>query len=167
MKFAITATLLSLALANLGLAAPAATVDERSPNPAADDWKTKVGWDGKVTPLEHIGTIVDPGKPSPKSLTKRTLGGVYFCPAYDWQGQAGLGCSYAIWGNNQCINTNPSTYRYTLSAIGPDSGTWCRLYTGENCGTGASVAFTNPGMGRLDGYWSPWNDNTYSIRCWY
>jgi len=63
MKFAITATIACLALANLGFAAPAASpvaadgIDQRSPNPEVD-WKTKLGWDGKVTPIEKIGEIV-------------------------------------------------------------------------------------------------------------
>ena len=63
MKFAITATIASLALANLGFAAPAAStpaadsLGQRSPSPEVD-WKTKLGWDGKVTPIEEIGEIV-------------------------------------------------------------------------------------------------------------
>ena len=60
MKFAITATIATLFLANLGFAAPAASPDvesleQRSPD---EDWKTKLGWDGKVTPIEELGEVV-------------------------------------------------------------------------------------------------------------
>lgn len=63
MKFAITTIIASLALANLGFAAPAASpasaesLGQRSPNPEVD-WKTKLGWDGTITPIEKIGEIV-------------------------------------------------------------------------------------------------------------
>ncbi|KAF8451888.1 hypothetical protein BDZ91DRAFT_750171 [Kalaharituber pfeilii] len=60
MHFPISVTIISLALASLGLAAPAASpaeveLGQRSPNPDVD-WKTTLGWDGKVTPVEEIGT---------------------------------------------------------------------------------------------------------------
>lgn len=71
MKFTITTTIAFLTLAKLGLAAPwppaspvaiAADADglaigQRSPNPEVD-WKTKLGWDGKVTPIKNVGEII-------------------------------------------------------------------------------------------------------------
>ena len=68
MRFSIPATLFSLALATLGLAAPTnpseADIGQRSTD-VLDvddpyDWKTKYGWDGKITPIEEIGEDVSP-----------------------------------------------------------------------------------------------------------
>ncbi|KAF8448467.1 hypothetical protein BGX38DRAFT_586744 [Terfezia claveryi] len=148
MKFSITATIAALALAQL-------------------DWKTKLGWDGKITPIEEIGEIVS-GPEIPKLLAKRTLGGVFMCPGYDWTTQPGLGCSYFVFGWNACVRLSDQTYRYTLSSVGPDSGTWCVIYQSTDCSWGGSNGFTNPGLARLEGsYWGQWNDNTGSIKCWW
>ena len=63
MKFAIATIVASLALATLGFAAPAPNaaaaggVEQRSPNPEVD-WKTKLGWYGKITPVEEVGETV-------------------------------------------------------------------------------------------------------------
>ena len=66
MKAAITATTATTAalfLANLGFAAPAAIpaavdcLEQHSPNPGVD-WKTNLGWVGKVTPVDGIGEVV-------------------------------------------------------------------------------------------------------------
>lgn len=54
MKFAVTAIISSLALANLGFAAPAEGLVQRDD----DDWKTKYGWDGEVTLLDNVGRVV-------------------------------------------------------------------------------------------------------------
>lgn len=61
MQFSITTTLLSLALATVGLAAPAANpsaaeVVQRDTDTKPFDWNE--GWDGKVTPIEEIGEDV-------------------------------------------------------------------------------------------------------------
>ena len=57
MKFAVIAIISSLALANLGFAAPAEGLVQRDPN-LVDDWKTKYGWDGEVTLLDNAGGVV-------------------------------------------------------------------------------------------------------------
>ena len=68
MQFSISATLVTLALATMGLAAPTTnSVDVAPPpNPGPTD--------GTVTPMEDL-IVPDTG------LSKRTLGLVYICPA--------------------------------------------------------------------------------------
>jgi len=171
MKLAITAIIASVALASLGFAAPAAGpaaadhLVQRSPNPEVD-WKTKLGWDGIVTPCDKIGETIY-GPETPKTLTKRTLGGLYICPAYDWGTLPGIGCIFIIFSWNQCISLIPM-FRYFISSVGPDPGTWCVLYTTTDCSWGGSPPFTYPGIPRLQG--SPWGQyyhNTGSIKCWW
>jgi len=56
MKFAITATIASLALATLGFGAPAhapAVAGHPSPN-TDDDWQRKVAWDGKTGSVSFL-----------------------------------------------------------------------------------------------------------------
>ena len=57
MKFTIAATIATLALANLGFAAPAEELEQRTPSPAQDS-TVEHGWDGKTTPYEKVGTVV-------------------------------------------------------------------------------------------------------------
>ncbi|KAF8461641.1 hypothetical protein BDZ91DRAFT_765624 [Kalaharituber pfeilii] len=171
MHFPLCATFISLAIASLGLAAPASNasvgIGQRSPNP--DDWKTTLGWDGIVTPIEQIGTLVPwagPGGQSKRALSKRTLGGLYICPGVDWSSDQGGLCAYTIFGDNQCVALS-DPYRWSISSVGSDPGTWCILYQSTDCTWGASEWFSNPGVSELTGSWAAWNDNIGSIACWW
>lgn len=63
MQFTISTSLVTLALAALVAAAPAAGAA-----PSGEvDWKVKYGWDGKVTPIEEIGEVVGVSCPSSSS----------------------------------------------------------------------------------------------------
>ena len=60
MQFKISASLILAALAPLGVVALPTQADNAVSAPAPDqDWKTSLGWDGKVNPVEEVGHFVE------------------------------------------------------------------------------------------------------------
>ncbi|RPB24389.1 hypothetical protein L211DRAFT_867760 [Terfezia boudieri ATCC MYA-4762] len=163
MKFSITATIAALVLAQLGFAAPVASpaaadgLEQRTPNPE-EDWKTKLGWDGKITPIEEIGEIVSVSRFVLTVIFKNHSTFVMSLTAGDDRAQR----------HQNHWQRERSAESLCVLDIGPDSGTWCVLYQSTDCSWGGSNGFTNPGLARLEGtYWGQWNDNTGSIKCWW
>ncbi|EJD37320.1 hypothetical protein AURDEDRAFT_173594 [Auricularia subglabra TFB-10046 SS5] len=97
-------------------------------------WLESVGWDGTVTPLEEIGTVLwnqtypDPD-PEVEFLQKRaTYKGIYICRDINW----GEPCGYAQQPLNTCISLGADWWR-KISSFGPDAGQKCYLYTSNRC----------------------------------
>ncbi|KAG8740426.1 hypothetical protein FRC10_004349 [Ceratobasidium sp. 414] len=89
-----------------------------------EDWKTALGWDGKVTtPVEldpSNAVKPTPGKPAPAAVN----GGVYFCTDANFQGR----CAYVSGFNSgQCVGVG-SDFNDVVSSFGPDSGLTCTIY---------------------------------------
>jgi len=161
MKFVVTATIASLALASLGYAVTAA---DPAPNSLVQRWWTAV--DSGVEENSGVETELK-SREETHMLVKRDAGGLYICPELDWKPQSGLGCSHYIFPRPGCIAVDRETYRFRISSIGPDQGTWCIIYSSTNCSDG-SPKFTLPGFGRLEGdTWGQYKDNTGSIKCWW
>lgn len=59
MQFKISASLILAALAPLGVVALPTQADNGVSAPAPEDWKTSLGWDGKVNPVEEVGHFVE------------------------------------------------------------------------------------------------------------
>ncbi|KAG8716830.1 hypothetical protein FRC09_015136 [Ceratobasidium sp. 395] len=89
-----------------------------------EDWKTKLGWDGKVTtPVELDPKNVvkpTPGKPAPAAVN----GGVFFCTDANFSGR----CAYLRGFNSgQCVGVG-SDFNDVVSSFGPDQGLTCTIY---------------------------------------
>ena len=60
MQFKISASLILAALAPLGvIPLPTQAADNGVSAHAPEDWKTSLGWDGKVNPVEEVGHFVE------------------------------------------------------------------------------------------------------------
>ncbi|KAG8718167.1 hypothetical protein FRC08_005821 [Ceratobasidium sp. 394] len=94
-----------------------------SPSPRAD-WKTELGWDGKVTTPAEL----DPSnavKPTPgKPAAAIVNGGVYFCTDANFQGR----CVYVTnFSSGQCVGVGPD-FNDNVSSFGPDRGLSCTIF---------------------------------------
>ncbi|KAG8790314.1 hypothetical protein FRC12_012183 [Ceratobasidium sp. 428] len=85
------------------------------------DWKTELGWDGKVTSPAEL----DPKNAVEATPSKRALpGGVFFCTDKDYKGK----CVYVNQFNSgQCVGVGPD-FNDDVSSFGPDQGLTCTIY---------------------------------------
>ncbi|KAG8741149.1 hypothetical protein FRC10_003247 [Ceratobasidium sp. 414] len=105
-----------------------------------EDWKTALGWDGKVTtPVQldpNNAVKPTPGKPAPAVLN----GGVFFCTNSNFSGRCvSLSdstiaiktvltmCRYYRPISGQCVGVG-SDFNDVVSSFGPDPGLTCTIY---------------------------------------
>ncbi|KAG8738687.1 hypothetical protein FRC10_006604, partial [Ceratobasidium sp. 414] len=89
-----------------------------------EDWKTSLGWDGKVTtPVELDPSNVakpTPGKPAPAVMN----GGVFFCKDPNFTGS----CAYVNGiDSGECVNVG-SDFNDVVSSFGADIGITCTIF---------------------------------------
>ncbi|KAJ3559616.1 hypothetical protein NM688_g232 [Phlebia brevispora] len=84
---------------------------------------------------------------------------IYVCTGESWDGQCVL--YYPNW--NQCYPWSALGLS-GLGSWGPSSGTYCILYTGDDCDGTASDTFTDPGYAPVPGFWQY---NTQTWKCWW
>ncbi|KAG9097611.1 hypothetical protein FS749_005901 [Ceratobasidium sp. UAMH 11750] len=118
------------------------------------DWKTALGWDGKVTTpvqLDQSNAVKPtPGKPAPAAVN----GGTYFCTDINFTGR----CAYVSgFGSGQCVNVGQD-FNDNVSSFGPDPGLTCNIFRDFDCRGG----ITNPGFKNLADYS---NDSMSSFSC--
>ncbi|PUU82603.1 hypothetical protein B9Z19DRAFT_967224 [Tuber borchii] len=94
-----------------------------------------------------------------ESLEKRTLGCVRMTTNPNFGGLPLRACGLP---NGYCVNL-ATWWRYRVSSFSPDPYTFCKIYIGAFCSSGASLMFGSPGYGKL----GKWDNNMGSIKCWY
>ncbi|KAF8598964.1 hypothetical protein BDV93DRAFT_320357 [Ceratobasidium sp. AG-I] len=147
------AAIITLSVAGVVLASPA-------PITRQEDWKTKLGWDGKTTsPAELDPSNVvrpTPGVPAPAALN----GGVYFCSDSEFKGN----CLFVSgFGSGQCVNFG-NEFNDQVSSFGPDPELKCILYSDWDCkGTDIGGYLVNPGSKDLRS--QNFNDIASSFKC--
>ncbi|KAG9097826.1 hypothetical protein FS749_005382 [Ceratobasidium sp. UAMH 11750] len=124
-----------------------------------EDWKTALGWDGKVTtPVEldpSNAVKPTPGKPAPAAVN----GGVYFCTDANFSGR----CVYVSGFNSgQCVGVG-SDFNDVVSSFGPDHGLTCTIYSDAGCVGRATGGVVYPGIYNLADYNN--NDAMSSFSC--
>ncbi|KAG8745751.1 hypothetical protein FRC12_014470 [Ceratobasidium sp. 428] len=84
------------------------------------DWKTELGWDGKVTSIAEL----DPKNAAEIAPNKRAIRGVYFCTDKGFKGN----CVYNMGFNSgQCVFVGPN-FNDKISSFGPDAGMTCTIF---------------------------------------
>ncbi|KAG8733722.1 hypothetical protein FRC12_018784, partial [Ceratobasidium sp. 428] len=129
------------------------------------DWKTELGWDGKVTSpaeLDPKNTVeATPSVRGPACAAKicwhvltpvwqkRAMpGGVYYCTDEKFQGN----CAYITGFNaGQCVVVGPD-FNDKISSFGPDDGMRCTLFSDDNCNGRAVGGVTKPGIPKLSDF---------------
>ncbi|KAG8682710.1 hypothetical protein FRC09_016594, partial [Ceratobasidium sp. 395] len=109
------------------------------------DWKTELGWDGKVTSPAEL----DPKNTVEATPSKRAMpGGVYYCTDEKFQGN----CAYITGFNaGQCVVVGPD-FNDKISSFGPDDGMRCTLFSDDNCNGRAVGGVTKPGIPKLSDF---------------
>jgi hypothetical protein len=115
--------------------------------------------------------------PTPQTATNPSITHLYVCTDASFRGT----CNNLNLPVSQCSTSPPSPHPFTfsltlqlslatlgpdlsrkISSMGPDSGTFCTMYSEPNC-VGKALPFTNPGISALKRY--NYDDTGSSVRC--
>ncbi|KAL6703969.1 hypothetical protein ACN47E_008907 [Coniothyrium glycines] len=93
--------------------------------------------------------------PAPTAITH-----LYICTDSPFKGQ----CTNLWLPVSKCQNLD-ATYAHQVSSAGPDEGTFCTLYSNNDCDgeKGLTLPFTYPGIRKLSNY--DFDNKLSSVRC--
>ncbi|KZV70954.1 hypothetical protein PENSPDRAFT_752089 [Peniophora sp. CONT] len=123
-----------------------------APSPV-EDWKTLLGWDGKVFTVEQIESNAH------LDTRAANAGGVFFCTDANFQGN----CAYVTgFSSGACVGVG-SDFNDDVSSFGPDPGLTCNIYSDAGCTGRLTGDVINPGINNLADFNN--NDAKSSFSC--